>query len=203
RTGGGDRAVGGRGTGAAGERAGRAAPPAADRARASGAQRHGRRQEQRGDRPGAVRLRGHREDPCPAVVPQARRPGPGARGRVRVPVRTGHLNGVLFTVFGERVVHAVGVAPRVLPGHVVVRVGARPGEQLAGAARPAANGIIGSSCPGPTLRRTPGGRAIPPRGGGGWRGAAAGAARGRPRARPGGNLGDGAWVTYDNAPPRG
>ena len=52
----------------------------AHRARAAGAARHGRRQEQRRDRARAVRLRGHREDPRPAAVPQARRPRPGARG---------------------------------------------------------------------------------------------------------------------------
>ena len=55
-------------------------PDHADRAGAAGAARDGRRQEQRRDRPGAVRLRGHGQDPCPAVVPQARRPRPGARG---------------------------------------------------------------------------------------------------------------------------
>ena len=49
----------------------------ADRAGAAGAAGHGGRQEQRRDRPGAVRLRGHRQDPRPAAVPQARAPGTG------------------------------------------------------------------------------------------------------------------------------
>src|SRR5262249_49372419 len=98
---------------------GRAAPAGADRAGASGTQRDGRGEKQRGDRPGAVRLRGHREDPRAPALPQAGRAGPGARGRVRLPRGTGPLVAAL----GERVVYPVGVAARVFPGDVVVRVG--------------------------------------------------------------------------------
>src|SRR3954463_9935607 len=61
-------------------------PPGADRAGAAGAARDGRRQEQRADRPGALPVRGHDQDPRPPAVPQARRQRPGPGGRLRLPV---------------------------------------------------------------------------------------------------------------------
>ena len=66
----------------------------ADRAGAAGAARHGGRQEQRRDRAGAVRLRGHGQDARSAAVPQAGRPRPGARRGGRLPRRAGRASRV-------------------------------------------------------------------------------------------------------------
>ena len=56
-------------------------------ARDAGADRDEPGQEQRPDRPGALPVRGHHQDPRPAAVPQARRQGPRRGGRHRLPPR--------------------------------------------------------------------------------------------------------------------
>ena len=56
-------------------------------ARDAGAHRHEPGQEQRPDRPRALPVRGHHQDPRPAAVPQARRQGPRRGRRDRLPPR--------------------------------------------------------------------------------------------------------------------
>ena len=66
-----------------GGRAGRRAVDARD----AGAHRHEPGQEQRPDRPRALPVRGHHQDPRPPAVPQARREGPRRGRRDRLPPR--------------------------------------------------------------------------------------------------------------------